>query len=160
MKSVLHQKSRGLFLTFALITVSMLLSACQTTAAGMSDKPGYGMGDKSASMQVVKLSSNMDQGKFLTGMNGMTLYIFTKDQPGMSNCYGQCAVNWPPLMVKDGETPMAPAMVSGKLSTVTRKDGSTQVAYNGMPLYYWVKDQKPGDTTGQGVNNVWFVATP
>jgi predicted lipoprotein with Yx(FWY)xxD motif len=44
-----------------------------------------------------------------------------------------------------------------KLGTIKRKDGKLQVTYNGMPLYLWVNDKAPGDTTGQNVNGVWFV---
>jgi predicted lipoprotein with Yx(FWY)xxD motif len=90
----------------------------------------------------------------LVGPNGMTLYIFDKDAKGSgkSVCNGQCATNWPPLM--------AEGALSGDYSTVTRDDGKAQVAYKGMPLYYWIKDTKAGDKTGDNVNNVWHVAKP
>ncbi len=90
----------------------------------------------------------------LVGPNGMTLYTFDKDAGGKSSCNGPCATNWPPLMAEGG------AMAKGDWSVVTRDDGSKQWAYKGKPLYYWVKDQKPGDTTGDGVNNVWHTAKP
>ncbi|MFP8778843.1 hypothetical protein [Hydrogenophaga sp. RWCD_12] len=91
----------------------------------------------------------------LTGPNGMTLYTFDKDAAGSgkSVCNGPCATNWPPLMAA-GATP------SGDYSVVTRDDGAKQLAYKGKPLYYWVKDSKPGDKTGDGFNNVWRVAAP
>lgn len=88
----------------------------------------------------------------LVGSNGMTLYTFEKDADGKSMCNGKCAENWPPLTVDGGAAP------SGDFSVITRDDGKKQVAYKGKPLYYWVKDQKPGDKTGDGVNNVWHVA--
>jgi predicted lipoprotein with Yx(FWY)xxD motif len=85
----------------------------------------------------------------------MTLYTFDRDTPGKSNCNGQCAVNWPPLKADSMSRP------SGNWSVVTRDDGSKQWAYKGQPLYTWVKDQKPGDTSGNGVNNnTWHVAQP
>lgn len=90
----------------------------------------------------------------LTGSNGMTLYTFDKDSAGKSNCNGPCAANWPPLSVMDGES------AGGDYSIVTRDDGKKQWAYKGKPLYFWVKDQKPGDRTGDGFNNVWRVAKP
>ena len=83
---------------------------------------------------------------------GMTLYTFDKDQPGKSNCNGQCAVNWPPLAAK------ADDKASGAWTVVTRDDGSKQWAYKAKPLYTWIKDQKAGDKTGDGVNNVWRIA--
>ena len=91
----------------------------------------------------------------LAGKNGMTLYTFDKDTAGSgkSVCNGPCATNWPPLMV--GET--AP---SGDYSVITRDDGQKQIAYKGKPLYFWIKDTKPGDTTGNGFNSVWRTATP
>jgi predicted lipoprotein with Yx(FWY)xxD motif len=97
-------------------------------------------------------------GTILQSSAGMTMYLYTKDEPGVSNCYDQCAVAWPPLL--STTLPDLPADFPGKLSLVTRKDGSRQVAYNGWPLYGWVRDTKPGDTTGQGVGKVWYALNP
>ncbi|RFO97294.1 hypothetical protein DIC66_09195 [Rhodoferax lacus] len=92
----------------------------------------------------------------LTGPNGMTLYTFDKDTAGSgkSVCNGPCATNWPPLMATDADK------ASGDYSIVTRDDGKKQWAMKGKPLYYWVKDSKPGDMTGDGFNKVWQVAKP
>ena len=91
----------------------------------------------------------------LAGPNGMTLYTFDKDTAGSgkSVCNGPCATNWPPLMGKQ-----APS--GGNYSVIQRDDGSSQIAYKGKPLYYWVKDGKAGDTTGDGVMGVWHTARP
>ena len=88
----------------------------------------------------------------LTDANGMTLYTYDKDTAGVSNCYDQCAENWPPLFATEGATP------EGEFTLVTRTDGTVMWAYDGMPLYIWVKDQKPGDTTGDMVGEVWHTA--
>jgi predicted lipoprotein with Yx(FWY)xxD motif len=90
------------------------------------------------------------------GSNGMTLYTFDRDAAGSgkSVCNGPCAQNWPPLMAAAGSAAKADWTV------VTRDDGSQQWAYKGKPLYFWVKDQKAGDRTGDGVNNVWRLAKP
>ena len=91
----------------------------------------------------------------LVGPQKMTLYTFDKDTtPGKSVCNGPCATNWPPLAAS------ADANAQGDWSVITRDDGSKQWAFKGKPLYHWVKDQKPGDKTGDGVNNVWHVARP
>lgn len=92
----------------------------------------------------------------LTGSNGMALYTFDKDaaSSGKSVCNGPCATNWPPLLVMEG------ASAGGDYSIVIRDDGKKQWAYKGKPLYFWVKDQKPGDKTGDGFNNAWRVAKP
>ena len=92
----------------------------------------------------------------LTNPAGMTLYVFDKDaaDSGKSACNGDCAAKWPPLMATASDK------AGGDYSVVTRDDGNKQWAYKGKPLYLWVKDQKPGDTTGDGVNNVWHTAKP
>ena len=90
----------------------------------------------------------------LVGGNNMTLYTFAKDAAGSgkSMCNGPCATNWPPLLV-DG----SPAL-SGDYSVITRDDGKKQLAFKGMPLYFWVKDTKPGDKTGDGfLNGAWKI---
>jgi predicted lipoprotein with Yx(FWY)xxD motif len=90
----------------------------------------------------------------LVGANDMTLYTFDKDEQGVqSNCYDQCAVNWPPLLVP------ADTQVSGDFTLMDRTDSDMAiVAYKGWPLYFWVKDTKPGDTTGDMVGEVWHTA--
>jgi predicted lipoprotein with Yx(FWY)xxD motif len=84
----------------------------------------------------------------------MTLYTFDRDEAnsGKSVCNGPCATNWPPLAAATDAKP------AGGYTIITRDDGAKQWAYRGKPLYLWAKDQKPGDMTGQGVNNVWQVA--
>ena len=96
------------------------------------------------------------EGGALVGPSGMTLYTFDKDSAGggSSACAGDCAKKWPPLTAGAGAKP------SGDYSLVKRDDGSHQWAYKGKPLYYWAKDAKPGDRTGDGVKDVWHVATP
>lgn len=98
--------------------------------------------------------ADTSKGKALVDAKGMTLYTFDRDAAGKSNCNGQCAQNWPPLMAASG------AAASGDWSVVTRDDGAKQWAYKGKPLYLWTKDSKPGDATGDGVNNIWHVAQP
>ena len=92
----------------------------------------------------------------LVGPNGMTLYTFDKDMAGSgkSTCNGPCATNWPPLMAAGSDT------AAGDYSIITRDDGAKQWAVKGKPVYYWVKDSKPGEKTGDGVNKVWQTAKP
>jgi predicted lipoprotein with Yx(FWY)xxD motif/polyisoprenoid-binding protein YceI len=105
----------------------------------------------------VLLGGNDELGRFLTGVNGMTLYRFNADEPGMSSCYDQCEANWPPLLLAEGEALNGGAGVVGQLGTIERDDGMSQITYAGMPLYYWVNDEEPGDAAGQNVNEAWFV---
>ena len=92
----------------------------------------------------------------LVGANGMTLYTFDKDAAGSgkSVCNGPCATNWPPLMAAAG------AAAGGDYTIISRDDGAKQRALKGKPLYFWVKDQKPGDKTGEGFNGLWRTAKP
>jgi predicted lipoprotein with Yx(FWY)xxD motif len=99
------------------------------------------------------VKSAMVGGKeILTDAKGMTLYTWDKDTAGVSNCYDQCATNWPPAMAS------ADAKASGDFTLVARKDGSNMWAYKGLPLYTWIKDKAPGDTTGDGVGGTWHTA--
>jgi predicted lipoprotein with Yx(FWY)xxD motif len=98
-------------------------------------------------------------GSFLTDAEGNALYLFTPDTaPGESTCYDDCAEAWPPLAPAEGMT--LPAGVPGELTTIERTDGTQQVAYNDIPLYYFVRDEQPGDIAGQGVGGVWFIVPP
>jgi predicted lipoprotein with Yx(FWY)xxD motif len=92
----------------------------------------------------------------LVGPNGMTLYTFDKDVAGSgkSVCNGPCATNWPPLMATPNDS------VQGDYGVITRDDGNRQWTVKGKPMYFWAKDAKPGDKTGDGFNQVWHAATP
>ena len=101
-----------------------------------------------------------DLGTYLVDAEGMTLYYFTRDvTPGQSVCFGGCLEAWPPLLLGNGDELAAGEDVSGTLGAVPRTDdGSMHVTYRGRPLYYWQGDTAPGETTGEGVGEVWFVA--
>jgi len=93
-------------------------------------------------------------GSIIVDGRGMTLYLFTRDSANTSACEGQCLVNWPPLL---GVPTAGEGVDDSRLGSFTRTDGRTQATYNDWPLYYWVNDSAPGDTTGQNVQGVWFV---
>ena len=101
-------------------------------------------------------------GRILVDSRGITLYDFPKDQGTTSSCYGACAALWPPLITK--VKPVAGLGVRASLlGTTKRKDGKLEVTYNGHPLYYFVSDRKPGQTTGQALNQFgapWWVLSP
>lgn len=107
----------------------------------------------------LQVSENAKLGKVLADAQGFTLYMFTKDTKDTSVCYDKCEVAWPPLLQVGAPTAGA-GIDASKLGTTARKDGSTQVTYNGMPLYYYDKDKAAGDVTGQGVGKVWYVVAP
>jgi predicted lipoprotein with Yx(FWY)xxD motif len=129
-----------------LLSIAVLSAALLAGCSGMSNM----MGNMSSSSPA-KVADGV-----LVGPNGMTLYTFDKDTTGSgkSVCNGPCATNWPPLMASDMDKP------SGDYSVVTRDDGKKQWAVKGKPLYYWIKDTKAGDKTGDGVQGVWHVIKP
>jgi predicted lipoprotein with Yx(FWY)xxD motif len=101
-------------------------------------------------------------GRILVDSKGITLYDFPPDRGTTSVCYGACAALWPPLITK-GKPIAGPGVRASLLGTTKRKDGKLEVTYNGHPLYYFVSDRKPGQTTGQGVNQFggpWWVISP
>ena len=100
-------------------------------------------------------------GRILVDSKGITLYDFVKDKGTTSVCYGACAALWPPLLTT-GKPVAGPGVRASLLGTTRRKDGKLEVTYGGHPLYYFVTDRKPGQTTGQGVNQFggpWWVLT-
>jgi predicted lipoprotein with Yx(FWY)xxD motif len=144
--------------------LALVLAACSSTGASKAPSAAAPTAAPPASAggggAVVLATSSGAVGDYLTGADGKTLYIFTKDSAGKpSVCVDACATKWPPLVVT-GDAPAAPAGVTGALTTIARADGSMQLALNGSPLYYYAPDTKAGDTTGEGVGGVWFVARP
>ncbi|MFH0966559.1 MAG: hypothetical protein V1862_02590, partial [Methanobacteriota archaeon] len=105
-------------------------------------------------------TTNSSLGTILVDAQGNTLYYFAKDTPAnnTSSCNGQCAVIWPIFSV-DTITVSPPLMVSD-FSTIIREDGKKQTSYRGWPLYYYMKDTKPGDVSGENVTQNWFVVKP
>ncbi len=99
-------------------------------------------------------SENADLGTILTTFDGYTLYTFDNDTGGVSTCTDACASLWPPLVIPG--TPTAGEGVSGTLDVVARDDGTTQVTYDGKPLYMYSGDPSPGDTNGDGfAGGIW-----
>ncbi len=129
-----------------LATAVLAVAACTSGAAAPSTVSG---GASSNAGVVVGSASSPSFGTVLTGPNGMTLYTHAGDTATSSTCTGACATAWPPLQTKG--QPTAGSGVTGKLGSLTRPDGTTQVTYGGMPLYYWQGDTKAGDATGNGV---------
>ncbi len=99
-------------------------------------------------------------GPVLVAQNGMTLYTFKRDRLDTTNCVEPCTNNWPPYTVSSMEMLTLGEGIPGEIGTIERPDGTLQVTYNQMPLYFWVNDQAPGDATGHNFRTNWLVATP
>ncbi len=123
-----------LLLTLALLAMSAGIAAAQATTIGVQAVNGV---------------------SYLTDGKGMTLYYYTLDANGNSACYGGCAKAWPVFNAGDISVPSS--LKASDFGTITRTDGSKQTTYMGWPLYYWQKDAKVGDMTGEGVGKVWYV---
>jgi len=141
------------------VLVVLALAACQSAPA-----PAAVMEDTSAPTAVaaeamLNVAEDPTLGKFLVGSNGMTLYMFTKDEANKSNCAGDCLANWPPLLTL-GKPVLGDGVDAALVGSSAMPDGTMIVTYNGMPLYYWVNDKAAGDVTGQNVGGVWFVVSP
>ena len=116
---------------------------------------GFGMVSASALEAVAPKTGQSSLGPVLTDSHGMTLYTFTRDMPGFSNCNGPCAASAPPLLASSG------ASAAGDWTIITRDDSKKQWAYKGKALYLWSKDAQPGDVTGEGASNgKWHVSKP
>ena len=118
------------------------------TKAASSAASGAMPTAESSSVASVKLADSK-LGRILVDGKGQTLYLFQADRGTMSTCDGACASAWPPLLTK-GTPNAGPGLPSSKLGTVKRSDGTTEVTYNGHPLYTFAGDSSPGQTTGEG----------
>ena len=146
---------------------ALLLAACggQTTGTGASATPSTSPSatatpTPSASAAAVVLAQSVGtMGTILVAAsNSHTVYNFNSDSPGVSNCKSGCIAIWPAVTVAAGQTPTGGPGVTGPLGTITRDDGSLQVTYKGLPLYFFHSDSKPGDTKGNYTG--WSLVKP
>jgi predicted lipoprotein with Yx(FWY)xxD motif len=122
-----------------------------TTAQPTGTAPAY----------TVMTSSNSQLGTFLVDEKGITLYNFTIDHKDQSACTGGCVGVWPVFYASSIVVPAG--LNAADFSSFTRSDGKMQTAYKGMPLYYYIADTSPGQTTGQALNQfggLWYVVPP
>ncbi|MFT4194612.1 ATP-binding protein [Ottowia sp.] len=132
------------------------LIAAIAVAAALAGCGTYHHTPKSADSATQAGTPTQTSDGILIGPDGRSLYVFARDVAGsgQSACVAACATNWPPLGVAPNAAPL------GDYTIITRADGSRQWAYKGLPLYYFAKDAKPGDRTGDGVGGNWRLARP
>jgi predicted lipoprotein with Yx(FWY)xxD motif len=134
----------------------LALTACGGTTTSQSTSTG------TPQPTTIAVASNATLGQILVDGSGRTLYLFVADQGTTSVCYTDCAAAWPPVLTP-GPPQAGAGATASLLGTTARKDGSTEVTYGGHPLYYFIGDKNPGDTTGQKLNNfggLWYVVSP
>ena len=161
--------NKQLSVGIAVLALAASLTACGggtgTTPAPATTAPATtaaesptATGTETATVDLKTATS--DKGEIVVDGKGMSVYYFTKDvkDSGKSNCTGDCLVAWPPVLTTN-DTPAVEG-VTGKVGTIDTPDGKKQVTIEGMPVYLWEKDKAPGDITGQGVGNVWYLVAP
>jgi len=151
------------------IGVALLVAACgssssHSTASGAPSAPSApsSSGSSASADHVVVGTAKGPDGTYLTAASGRALYLWVGDSNEKSNCSGDCATSWPPVITTSGPTAGA-GVVAADLGTITRSDGSRQVTYKGHPLYYFVVDSGPGTTKGQGSDSFgakWWLVAP
>lgn len=156
------------------LTFSMIIAACSGGGAGStaapsvaapsvaapsaeapSEAPSAAPSEDAMTGATVALAES-SLGQILVDGEGRTLYGFTVDTEGVSACYDDCEQAWPPLLAT-GDVTAGAGIDASLITTVDRTDGTKQVKYGDWPLYYFASDSAPGDTNGQGINDVWFV---
>ncbi|WP_067826301.1 hypothetical protein [Nocardia inohanensis] len=110
----------------------------------------------------LKVINDPKVGPRVADSGGRSLYRFDKDtaNPSVSNCNGDCATTWPPLLVARGQALYLDGINPAETSFIERADGSCQITIGGRPIYYFSKDRNPGDLNGQGVGGTWFAVAP
>src|SRR5205823_1591042 len=172
--------ARSCFGVLAAVALVVLFAACGSTSGSSSStaststpqnttptssgggRYGNGGGTTPTASNRLKTATATVSGKsetILTNAQGMTLYYRTSDAPPATVCSGGCASAWPPLIVSGSAAPTSAASLPGKLTSATDANGN-QVEYNGHPLYTFSGDTAPGQTNGEGITGMWFVAAP
>jgi predicted lipoprotein with Yx(FWY)xxD motif len=145
----------------ALLAVAGLASACSSNKSHDSTL-GTGSSSPAAEAETIATATNADLGTILVDEDGKALYYFLKDKTSTSTCNGSCANVWPPVTTS-GAPIAGTGTQAALLGTTKRSDGSTQVTYDGHPLYYYVADTSGGDAKGQDLSSFgakWYVVAP
>jgi predicted lipoprotein with Yx(FWY)xxD motif len=159
-------KTLALFLANLGVIAALILAGCSPLALGIpedTETPTATVvvvpGATTAPVVTLTVSKNAALGSYLTDESGFTFYYYKNDMARTSQCTGDCLQTWPGVMTSGAPIASDPS-ITGKLGWINRPDGGMQVTYNDMPLYYYSKDNKPGDTNGQGAGGQWFVVPP
>ncbi len=133
-------------------------SSTQGSTSSQPTATTSGSTTPAASESLVTVASSATLGHYLVATNGMTLYRSSADTSGKSNCTSAvCVGNWPPYTIPAGTPLSVTTALTGTLGTLVRADGTTQLTYRGMPLYFWIGDKKPGDVKGNGIKTFSLV---
>jgi predicted lipoprotein with Yx(FWY)xxD motif len=150
-------RSRLAFVVGAAVLGLSTITGC---GGGTSSSSGQSSTNQSAGVKLATAQADK-LGTIVVDGTGRTLYVFDKDTatPSKSNCNGDCAAMWPPVLAGSG-TPQLDGVDASTVGTVTRTDGRKQLTLGGMPLYQFANDSLAGDVKGQAVGGVWWVVGP
>jgi predicted lipoprotein with Yx(FWY)xxD motif len=132
-----------------------------TPSPTASPKPASSPAAPSSGDVTIKVAKSASLGSYLAAPDGKTLYTLSSDPTDKSTCEGACATAWPPLLIAANGKITQPTTVMGTFGIIKRADGTHQVAFNGHPLYKFIKDTAPGQTNGEGIvafGGTWHVA--
>ncbi len=152
-------RSNRLYLIAIFGILAILAAGCQQDSPEATQETELPEDSESPAMTEATVAAvESSLGVILAGEEGRTVYLFTNDSGPESTCYDTCQERWPPLLVT-GDPEAGEGVDQALLGTSARRDGSSQVTYNGHPLYYFSGDEAAGDTNGQGVGGVGFAVT-
>jgi predicted lipoprotein with Yx(FWY)xxD motif len=152
--SAQYKPIKAILMAGALLVFAPALIAASSGPAGEVALPTKLDAAPSYSVQVRYIPG---LGNILVGEDGMTLYAFLKDSPGVSTCTGACATLWPPEQIDVGLTPTVDPGVTAKVDFIVLSDETAMLTVNGMPVYNYSLDKLPGDVLGQGFKGNWYV---
>lgn len=147
----------NLFTVSVIVLGSLFISGCSNGGELLRQSlkktaPTTGSQELGTSFAPVQSRVIDPYGVVLTTQDGSALYTYANDSEGVSTCYDECAIAWPPFLINFEED------VSGVYGVIERTDGSLQVTYNALPLYTYVPDAQH-TVTGDGKNGLWNVVT-
>jgi predicted lipoprotein with Yx(FWY)xxD motif len=158
-------RTRASVLGFSAVAVAILLSACGNATYAASSAPSPPVPVTSPPPATPSVGGGASEvgtrsisgiGAVLVNSNGLTLYHLTTDTSAKTTCIGGCAQVWPPLLATNGNPPSS---AEGTFALIKRPDGGVQVTFNGMPLYTYTGDSRPGQANGQGIAGFFAVTS-
>ena len=141
-----------------LAVLAVLAAGCQQDSPEVTQDTDATQEESPSAAEPTVAVIESSLGVILADSEGNTVYLFMNDTGPESTCYDACEERWPPLLVT-GDPQAGEGADQALLGVSARRDGSSQVTYNGHPVYLYSGDEAAGDTNGQGVGGLWFAVT-
>lgn len=146
------------FAVMCLLVLAALIIGAHLELQDLMPSSTYYPNSTTSHSYTVNIANKSGIGEYLTSASGLTLYTYTQDSPNSSSssCTGECVAIWPAFYSANITVPSG--ISKSKFGTITGTNGSKQTTYDGYPLYFYVGDNKAGQTNGQNVGG-FVVAT-